>query len=187
MATLKEILVRDTPEVLVELDLSEGTPLRTLADEARELLGYSVLADKAEAPTQQKDVPELRLILDSLEIVPYTKESVVEYKDRRKDEVNRVALADFLKSENPHNESYYCHDWRMTKIEEYKLPIPEFVLNKALQVKKAMPNVSIYIEHLTVDPFLVVQTDDKGRNGQWYYTERYWIECWDEPKFEGTL
>ena len=69
--------------------------------------------------------------------------------------------------------------WAQTLVEEYEKEIPEHVLNKAIQVKREVPEVEILVDEFTVvpDPFLVV------RHG----SESYFIEVWDEPKFEGRL
>lgn len=67
-------------------------------------------------------------------------------------------------------------EWTNTEIKHYQQPIPEFVLNKALQIKEKVPNAQFFIEHLEekYDPFLKV----KHGNLDLY------IEVWDEPKFE---
>lgn len=187
MESVKVLLVRDEPSNPVEFDYSEESPLRSLAEDARDVLGYSVLETTASA-VKVDERGELRKVLDALEITPYTKESVDAYQEQRKDAVNREALTEFLKNENAHNGFYGAHIWDTTEIKEYKQPIPEYVLNKAVQIKKAMPQVGIFIQHLKIDPFLLVQTpNSKGQCSRWEYGERYWIECWDEPKFEGHL
>lgn len=66
--------------------------------------------------------------------------------------------------------------WTNTEIKNYQQPIPEFVLNKALQIKERVPSAQFFVEHLEEkhDPFLKV----KHGNLDLY------IEVWDEPKFE---
>lgn len=69
-------------------------------------------------------------------------------------------------------------------VPQYTRYVPFHVLNKALQVKAALPNVGIGVEELTFkaedipkpepDPFLFVEL-----NGEMYY-----IEAWDEREFE---
>ena len=72
--------------------------------------------------------------------------------------------------------------WNKTTIKIYGeegKEIPEYVLNKAIQVKYEVPEVEILIDEFTVvpDPFLFVKLG----------AESYYIEVWDEPKFEGRL
>lgn len=68
--------------------------------------------------------------------------------------------------------------WSHTSLESYEMPIPEFVLDKAIRIKEATPNVQFYIQHLSdpkADPFLIATLNK----------EIYYIEAWDEPRFEG--
>lgn len=73
------------------------------------------------------------------------------------------------------------HRWVLQYLSTYRLPVPEFALRKALQVAKAVPDCELYVEFIenvpAGDPFLVAELG----------TERYWLEVWDEPKFEHTL
>lgn len=75
----------------------------------------------------------------------------------------------------------YLDIWIREEIDGYRQPIPEFVLNKAIQIKEAMPEVKIWVEHLKfgLDPFLVVTDGER-----WKGTSEY-VEVWAEPKFEG--
>jgi hypothetical protein len=77
--------------------------------------------------------------------------------------------------------------WDKTRIEQYREPIPEFVLNKAIQIKKAMPEVRIYVQHLSEhpDPFLIVAT--KHKDYECLDAQELWVEVWEEPKFEGRI
>lgn len=69
--------------------------------------------------------------------------------------------------------------WGRTPIRYYTEEIPEFVLNKAIQIKKALPTVGVYVEHLVdqPDPFLVVASGG----------EEFYVEVWMEPGFEGRV
>jgi len=62
----------------------------------------------------------------------------------------------------------------------YAKPIPEFVLRKALQIRKAVPEVAIFVREFEYveDPFLWVGI--KGGHS-------YYVEVWDEPKFEERM
>jgi hypothetical protein len=68
--------------------------------------------------------------------------------------------------------------WGKTKLDSYDMPIPEFVIDKALRIKEVVPSVEFYVQHLSdpkADPFLVAVL---GK-------EIYYVEAWDEPRFEG--
>lgn len=70
--------------------------------------------------------------------------------------------------------------WQHTKIADYSQPVPEFVLHKAVQIKEKLPATEFHIVHLSdpkADPFLVAVL---GK-------ELYFIEVWDEPRFEGRI
>ncbi len=66
--------------------------------------------------------------------------------------------------------------WKRVPIKEYNEEIPEHVLEKAIAIKKEIGDASFFVEKLEYipDPFLVVVCG----------TEEYYIEVWDEPKFE---
>lgn len=68
--------------------------------------------------------------------------------------------------------------WQSVSLASYASPIPEFVIEKALQIKGELPDAVFRVEHLlreevVVDPFLVLI----------YNSVVYYIEVWDEPKF----
>lgn len=73
--------------------------------------------------------------------------------------------------------------WNRVGIAEYVKAIPEFVVRKAIQIKEALPQVQIFVEELRrdPDPFLVICFE--GEN----YFEEYYVEVWEEPKFEGRF
>lgn len=80
--------------------------------------------------------------------------------------------------------------WSKYSMQNYPGAIPDFVLSKALQIRKVMPTAEFYIDQLETkreqtvvyrdpDPFLIVTT----RNGG----ESYYIEVWDEKEYELTM
>lgn len=75
------------------------------------------------------------------------------------------------------------YSWVKVPIARYAKAIPEFVVRKAIQIKKALPEVKLFIEELQYDPdpFLVATCENEN------FTEQYYIEVWEEPKFEGRL
>ena len=70
-------------------------------------------------------------------------------------------------------------EWQKTKLSVYRGEIPEFVLRKAIQIKKATPGfLEFFVEHIgKEDPFLIVR----------FLEKEYYVEVWDEPKFESQL
>lgn len=81
-------------------------------------------------------------------------------------------------------------DWRWERIDirNYSLPIPEFVLDRALTIKQedkqGALGLGFFVEHLTrerlvQDPFLVVVTSSSK--------EEFYVDVWEEPRFEANL
>jgi hypothetical protein len=74
-------------------------------------------------------------------------------------------------------------EWKAIPLRGYEKPVPDFVLNKAVQIAEKLPQAVFHVEEFQVrevplpDPFLVVS----------YEGERYWIEVWDEKDFERTM
>lgn len=140
----------------------------SLGRKAKELLGYSVLTDTAE----ETEAPIAKALRD-LGIDVLNADDVRHYRLQH--------FRDMPRRPRP--------SWECTEISRYPDPIPEFVLNKAVQIKKALPTCELVIEHLTEtkDPFLIVQTRMPYKYPPTQPTERYYVEVWDEPKFEGRL
>lgn len=75
-------------------------------------------------------------------------------------------------------------EWRPCPIATYDGNIPPAALSQALAVKNALPAVEVYVDRLIEttekierpdrDPFLMVKLGN----------ERYWIDVWDEAKYE---
>jgi hypothetical protein len=185
-----------------------------IASKAAASLGYNHALGKSKADSALA-------IIHSLDIHPFTMESVELYKEqamhaalkaRRQASLIFLALAALLYGiATPYAYSHFANsqdivtiplaigamcglgaiilfygrgDWRwaMTEIENYNLPIPIHVLQTALRVKAAIPGSKFQVEYLTreytqewPDPFLVLNVGDAY----------YYLEVWDEPKFEG--
>jgi hypothetical protein len=140
--------------------------LADLAVAARDVLGYKPLARFIHAS-------DLAMALKNLGIQPLDADLVVKYKFSKMANANAE-----LKSTAELRGVYY--GWRMVKIEEYVSPIPEFVLRKAIAIKETCPQVMLFVDELTTmkpDPFLVAALDG----------EIFWVEVWDEPKFEAAI
>jgi hypothetical protein len=158
---------------------------------AKEILGYSVLAKLKGNIDPASPLTPLQEALKGLEIDVLHLGDVQAYKKERLVEqtvINlKVWMEEMKATEEIHTYTRYSSpSWDSTKIEEYRQPIPEFVLAKAIQIKKAFPDCSIFVESLEThpDPFLVV-----GIEGQKYcpLLEKYYVEVWAEPKFEGRI
>jgi hypothetical protein len=80
-----------------------------------------------------------------------------------------------------YSDATYRAEWSEVALAKYGEPVPEYVLNKAIEIKEKCPPATFLVDSLvvreerrTLDPFLIVRQDD----------ETYYVEVWDEPKFE---
>jgi hypothetical protein len=171
---------------LVESAVPEST--ETLAQEARELLGYGALAEETDKVLKVASlIKPLRATLAKLEMDILKPESVEQYKIEQWREAMNKGFSDHLadvergirRHDSWINWAYYGCKWEQVDLSKYGEPIPAHVLHKAIEIKKACPEVTFVVEHLSEnpDPFLIADL-----NG-----ERYYIEVWDEPKFEAGL
>ena len=130
----------------------------TLATEVKEKLGYAGLDIAVQNHA-------LKACLAKLEIEPFDPVQVGKYK------------GDTLRALNAEHDIMYGYNyWAMTELKQYAKAVPEFVLRKALQIHEELPNAKFFVDECKFhpDPFLVVAHGD----------EIWWIEVWDEPKFE---
>ena len=77
--------------------------------------------------------------------------------------------------------------WNKVGLRAYNRPVPDFVLNKAVQIAEVLPQAIFCVDYLHAteeraeivdpDPFLTVIVDK----------EEYYIDVWDEREFEDTL
>lgn len=157
-----------------EEELSLDEPRRALAVEVEALLGYSLLAREVKAPGR------LRRVLAKLEISVLDEASVNTYKAQMVQH-----YASHKKMAQP--------TWRLTRLSDYKQPVPEYVLQKAVSIKRELPEAEFYIDQLAVDPFLIVALKpikDHMVNQPSRVLDaemQAYVEVWDEPKFEVTL
>ena len=157
-----------------EEELSLDDPRRHLAAECEALLGYGTLAREVKTPGR------LRRVLAKLEIEILEEASVNAYKEQMVQH-----YASHKKMAQP--------TWRLTKLREYKQPVPEYVLQKAVSIKRELSEAEFYIDQLAVDPFLIVALTpikdyvvNQPSRVLDPETQGYG-EVWDEPKFEATL
>lgn len=168
-----------TPEIT-------GDTRQALAMEVEDKLGYTPLRKQSGAPSR------LQRLLQELEIEAFDQSTVDDYKVKMKAHFQSQA-EERDKERNRRLEEQYGPmspffrvetrvDWLLIDLSSYEKPIPEFVLNKCLQIKDRAPDAKFFVDELreksrTLDPFLVVSLGG----------EMLSIEVWEEPEFEKTL
>lgn len=182
------MLLTEIKREAVVLPTEFTSDVATLAGDAEKVLGYSLLRQSLDEPREQ---PELLKVLGELGIEILNKAQVVTYMRQRLVDRTIEMMGEWEKGEPDPLRSWTSFSgpsWASTDIAKYKEPIPEFVINKAVQIKQALPQAGICIVHLTEDkdPFLKVTL---GKQDEWNdkVGEAYFIEVWEEPKFEGRL
>lgn len=162
----------------------------SLARQAQEVLGYNLL--QKITGNFAVELTTLQAALKEAEIEVLLPGDVLAYQKERQIEQTKANLERWL-SEFAGKTKVYRYErfdgpaWVEQKISEYTQPVPEFVLAKAVQIKQAVPECEIYIESLQdhPDPFLVVAIPGPTQYSE--AKERYYVEVWAEPKFEGRL
>lgn len=94
-----------------------------------------------------------------------------------------------INGENVGEGNYTERSWESTGIAGYSGNIPEFALARAISIKEAIPNCTLYIHYLQQssrsytkprplpDPFLVAYMD----------SEYVYIDVWDEKEYETKI
>lgn len=162
-----------------------GRDRAELATKAKNLLGYKVLSGEISGSFSSchADLGKLAEALLAKDIEILDMSSVFAYQveeaaRRTKMELDRLLRAGNIKQ--VFQWGFHAATWQHTAIASYSEAIPEFVLQKAVQIKEACPTVEFYIHHLNdpkADPFLVASLS----------SEVYYVEVWEEPGFEGRL
>jgi hypothetical protein len=153
-----------------------------LADECAEVLGYRRMAEERQEPLEPLAAALAELELEVLNIHQVKSYQLTVWKEKVEAEVrewlSKAVMGDRLPD---------LPTWSQRKIEDYTEPIPEFVLRKAVAIKRKLPEAVIFVEALEnyPDPFLVVATRKHGYS--YVNQEEYYVDCWAEPKFEGSL
>lgn len=141
---------------------------------AEAVLGYKPL----ERLKRELEKKPLASALAKLDIDILEERAVLRYQLTRMHEAQRAALETLLLSDTTRRYWgwYSLPRWEERELSSYEEPIPEFVLNKAIQIKERLPEVTFEVEHLneSPDPFLKAKLND----------EEYYIEAWEEPSFE---
>jgi hypothetical protein len=154
------------------IDLSQ--PRQRLALETATLLGYQPLARALKIPGR------LREALAKLEISVLEQESVDAYKDQmvgHYETTNKMPMP----------------TWRLYPLRSYHMEVPEFALQKAVEIKRELPEAEFYIDQLAIDPFLIVSLGDlpdysSNQKSRFLDPEvSAYVEVWSEPKFEATM
>jgi hypothetical protein len=150
-----------------------------LATRAASLLGYHALtADVTGERVVGIVTGRLTETLRQLDIEVLDTESVLRYQMAELSDRN---LASARERFSDYATGWFSNaSWTHTELTSYQQPVPEFVLEKAIRVKEALPEVKFFVQHLTepkADPFLIAKLD----------REVYYVEAWDEPRFEGRM
>jgi hypothetical protein len=152
----KDTLVR-TQLVAVEPQESISRERRSLASRAAKVLGYKHFSDVIDKKeSDERCAWEAAQAFAKLGFDPLDATKVAKYKFAN---------------------CPWGHQWVSSRIEKYASPIPEFALSRAIELKEELPHATFEVDFLQAnpDPFLVMV----------YGGIRYYIDVWDEPKFEG--
>jgi hypothetical protein len=181
----------DLPTVGVSMD----EDMIKLAHDSRDILGYQPLHRKAVAGGSR-----LANVLIELGIEVLSPTAILKYQDKlgrpnpqltRLVQLGEGLLGDEELEYNDDDEEDDDEEeedagpkmkratnmtWTRIEIGEYKKPIPAHVLIKSIEIKKALPTTQFMVEELQKmpDPFLIAL----------FGTEQFYIEVWEEPKFE---
>ncbi len=167
-------MLKRLPVEVEAMDVND--PRKKLATEAETLLGYLPLAKELHTPGM------LKCALAKLEITVLEEKSVFAYKKQMAEHYRTTD-----KLEDP--------TWRVTPLKEYTEPVPEFVLQKAVEIKRELPEAMFYVEQLAEDPFLLVTlhaladfvSHERTLARELDPETAAYIEVWSEPKFEAMM
>lgn len=158
--------------------------LRTLAEDAADILGYNVLLHKHSVGRLTRALLKLEIeVIPMADVLAYQQKMGQPHHDLIAMIGDEVVELDDDEDDEESDDDDEVSDkaWNRTEISHYHKPVPEHVINKAVQLKRELPNVNLFIEELgdrrVKDPFMV------ARLGK----EQFYIEVWEEPKFEGRL
>jgi hypothetical protein len=186
---MKTLTLQDIPRIKAGTTTATGTKSLDevdqerlyLATRAQDVLGYGLLRQQVTGERKvgvcEGKLTETMLKLD-LPILDTA--TVIEYQLEEMTRRNREFISTHLNDWAGSGWQTTPARWSKTKLDAYEMPIPEFVLDKAIKIKEALPGVNFYIQHLDdpkADPFLVACHDK----------EVYYVEAWDESRFERAL
>ena len=195
---MSAMLMTDIRKSAVGAGVTDLRPaLLSLAESAKEVLGYDVLAKRMGTTVVAVETTCLRMTLQSLGIEVLVEQDVARYQKEQLIEHTAAKMQEWMKQAADLGMDRFHEDgldrfsapgWQRVAIKEYKQPIPEHVLAKAVEVKQQMPECEIWVESLEdhPDPFLIVAGGPAKYS--WKKPEEYYYLCaWSEPKFEGRL
>lgn len=168
----------------------EITEIKQIEHVSERTLGRSIKAAQSDVAAEaesilgfkRRDAWPLLQVLKDLDIQPLNAEQVAAYKKSKEGRKRKV------------NNGYYrgtvtvtTTKWKSVKLSDFAGEVPLAILAKAVEIKKALPEVEFDVESLVEhkrtsqrrlpDPFLVAK-----HNGRSVY-----IDVWDEPEFESKL
>jgi hypothetical protein len=161
---LKPSLYREPLPCLETLDEQRAV----LARKASALLGYSRLQRALPESEEGVTIRQVAEVFQSLGIEPLNTERVEKYQE-------------WYTKRYGGEYSWNRVEWTSANLAQYAQPIPEFVLSRAVEIAEHLPGAKFSVEWPVrgeisrPDPFLVLI----------YKGLRYYIDVWDEPKFEG--
>lgn len=167
------ITLEDITRTKLSRPRMEGTtPEPSLMEDVKEILGYG-------RPTPQEPaVSALRLALaeQEIDILDWKQVHLYQLEQLFKEDMESKKRDLASAREFDGQEKWFGRQWAQVEISKYTGTIPEYVLRKALQIKKACPEAELIVEHLTEtpDPFLIARVKK-----DWKY-EAYYVEVWDE-------
>lgn len=156
--------------------------IKTLSQVVREtaadVLGYQV-TDTRPVPTElplRRAIAECGIeVLDPIAVVRYQAEMVAAKMITNGPQLQRAST---WGSATP--------TWGRNELQSYRGIVPDFALERAIQIKKIFPSVEFWVEELseTRDPFLIAWVKESGYS---WAGEAYYIACWEEARFEAQL
>lgn len=158
----------------VDISDVEEVCMPNVREEAESVLGYR-------KPTT-KDLHQSALMacLAKLEIEVLDWRDVIRYQAEKRCEAITKEAAEYASAVSlPRWKSW--SDWTESELSKYSGVIPDHALQKAIEIKRELPEVEFVVESLehSDDPFLIAIV----KKGSYDYDSAY-IEVWDEPKFE---
>ena len=145
-----------------------------MLDECAALLGYRRPDGNTVTGTLRRALTELDIdILDGRSVEKYMMEKLV--AANLAEQQAHHADPNWNSSLESGFHFLLSHTWNGVPMEAYRGVIPDYVIRKAVQIKKRVPEAEFIIHHLAKDPFLAVRVKMSD-----YRYEAYYVEVWDE-------
>lgn len=162
--------------VKIHTGIEAEIEMPSVREEAESILGYR----RPQSPGPSVDPLAEAIGKLDIEILDWKDVLTYQFEARKKMDMESLSRAIASRDSMPNIWDRRGSDWIESEISEYKGHVPDHALQKALEIKRAVPEVRIYVEHLERDrdPFLVVRIGDS------WNSKSYYVEVWDEPGFE---